>query len=163
MNINLTALSKISLALLFLGVAFAQGGAVAQESSDMEKVKAASQAFYAALNARDPSAMAKVYAHTPYVAYIPPVGGDIAVGWEAVNKTWEEVLRKVTSKIDMSYNRAGMPQIDGNIAWEVGTERGPVTFADGKTVDFGVLSTNIYQKIDGRWLMISHQAGQIPK
>jgi len=50
MKANLTALSKISLALLFLGVAFAQGGAVAQESSDMEKVKAASQAFYAALN-----------------------------------------------------------------------------------------------------------------
>jgi hypothetical protein len=25
------------------------------------------------------------------------------------------------------------------------------------------LSTNIYQKIDGRWLMISYQAGQIPK
>ena len=63
----------------------------------------------------------------------------------------------MTSKIDMSYNRAGGPQIDGNLAWEVGTERGPVTFADGKTVDFGVLSTNIYQKIDGRWLMISHQ------
>jgi ketosteroid isomerase-like protein len=136
---NLTALSKIALALLFLGVAFARGGAVAQESSDVEKVKAVSQAFYAALNARDPSAMAKVYAHTPYVAYIPPVGSDIAVGWEAVNKTWEEVFHNVTSKIDMSYKRAGGPQIDGNLAWEVGTERGPVTFADGKTVDFGVL------------------------
>jgi ketosteroid isomerase-like protein len=161
MKANLTALTKV--AVLFLGVAFAQGGAVAQETSDVEKVKAASQAFYAALNARDQNAMAKVYAHTPYVAYIPPVGSDIAVGWEAVNKTWEEVFQKVTSKIDMSYNRAGGPQIDGNLAWEVGTERGPVTFADGKTVDFGVLSTNIYQKIDGRWLMISHQAGQIPK
>jgi len=85
----------------------------------MEKVKAASQAFYAALNARNPSAMAKVYAHTPYVAYIPPVGNEIAVGWEAVNKSWKEVLHKVTSKIDMSYNRADAPQIDGNLAWEV--------------------------------------------
>ena len=104
MKANLTALTKIAMALLFLGVAFAQGGAVAQEG-DMKKRKAASQAFYAALNARDPSAMAKVYAHTPYVAYIPPVGSEIAVGWEAVNKSWEEVLHKVTSKIDMSYNR----------------------------------------------------------
>ena len=163
MKANLTALTKTSMILLFLGVAFAQGEAVAQQSDEMEKVKAASQAFYAALNARDPNAMAKVYAHTPYVVYIPPVGSEIAVGWEAVNKSWEEVLHKVTLKIDMSYNRAGDPRIDGNVAWEVGTERGPVTFADGKAVDFGVLSTNIYQKIDGRWLMISHQAGQIPK
>jgi hypothetical protein len=39
--------------------------------------------------------MAKVYVH-------PPVGSEIAVGWEAVNKSWEEVLHKVTSKINMS-------------------------------------------------------------
>src|SRR6476661_300582 len=147
MKANLTALTKIAMASLFLGVALAQGGVVAQESSDTEKVKAASQAFYAALNARDPSAMAKVYAHTPFVAYIPPVGSDVAVGWEAVNKTWEDVFTKVTKQINMSYNREGGPQIDGNTAWEVGIEKGPVTFADGKTVDFGVLSTNIYQKI----------------
>ena len=42
MKANLTALTKIAMALLFLGVAFAQVGVVAQESSDMEKVKAAS-------------------------------------------------------------------------------------------------------------------------
>ena len=64
MKASLTTLTKIAVALLFLEIAFAQGGAVAQESADMEKVKAASQAFYAALNARDPTAMAKVYAHT---------------------------------------------------------------------------------------------------
>ena len=108
--------------------------------------------------------MAKVWAHTPYVAYISPVGSEIALGWDAVNKAWEEVLRKVTSKIDNYLRRAGVPQIVGNLAWEVGTETGPVTFADGKVVNnFAILSTNIYQKIDGRWLMISHQAGQIPK
>jgi hypothetical protein len=44
MRANFTALTKITMAL-FLGVAFAQGRAVAQQSSDMEKVKAASQAF----------------------------------------------------------------------------------------------------------------------
>jgi ketosteroid isomerase-like protein len=130
--------------------------------TDLEGVKAASQAFYSALNARDATAMAKVYAHTPFVAYIPPVGSDVAVGWEAVNKTWEDVFTKVTKQINRSYKREGGPQIDGNTAWEVGIEKGPVTFADGKTADFGVLSTNIYQKIDGRWQMISHQAGQIP-
>ena len=51
MEANLTALTKI--AVVFLGVAFAQGRAVAQESFDVEKVKAVNQAFYAALNARN--------------------------------------------------------------------------------------------------------------
>ena len=127
--------------------------------NDVEKIRAASQAFYAALNARDPSAMAKVWAHTPYVAYISPVGSEIALGWDAVNKAWEEVLHKVTSKIDNSLKRAGVPQIDGKLAWEVGTETGPVTFADGKSVNFTAFATNIYQNINGRWLMVSHQAG----
>src|SRR5580692_4830461 len=46
--------------------------AIAAAEDQTEKVKAASQAFYAALDARDPSAMAKVYAHTPYVVHIDP-------------------------------------------------------------------------------------------
>src|SRR6516165_5428508 len=125
----------------------------------MEKVRAASQAFYAALNARDPTAMAKVWTHTPYVAYISPVGSEIDVGWDAVNKAWEEVLLNVTAKIDNYLTRSGVPQIVGNLAWEVGTETGPVTFADGKSINFRAFATNIYQNIDGRWLMVSHQAG----
>ena len=42
----------------------------------------------------------------------------------------------MTSKINMSYSGAGVPLIDGKLAWEVGNETGPVTFADGKTVNF---------------------------
>ena len=71
------------------------------------------------LSAHNDEAVLKELVHrgSIAVAYIPPVGNEVAVGWEAVNKSWEEVLLKVTSKIDMSYNRAGGPQIDGNLAW----------------------------------------------
>jgi len=162
MRANLSALTKITMILLFLGVAFVSGEAVAQQSTDIEKVKATSQAFYAALNTRDPSAMAKVWAHTPYVVHISPVAKEIVVGWEGVNKSWEEV-DKMTSQINISFSETGVPQIDGKLAWEVGTETGPVTFADGKAVNLAAFATNIYQNIDGRWLMVSHQAGQIPK
>ena len=90
----------------------------------MEKVKAASQAFYAALNTRDPSAMAKVWAHTPYVIHISPVAKEIVVGWDGVNKsTWEEV-HNMTSQINISFSETGAPQIDRKLAWEVGTETG---------------------------------------
>jgi ketosteroid isomerase-like protein len=161
MKPNLTALTTIAIASLFLGIA-AQDRAVAQQSSDLEKVKTASQAFYAALNARDPSAMAKVWAHTPYVVHISPVAKEIVVGWEGVNKSWEEV-HNMTSQINVSFSEAGAPQIDGKLAWEVGTESGSVTFADGKAVNLAAFATNIYQNIDGHWLLVSHQAGQIPK
>jgi hypothetical protein len=73
------ARGALVMTLLLLGVAFVWGGAVAQQSSDIAKVKAASQAFYAALNTRDPSAMAKVWAHTPYVVHISPVEFDFGI------------------------------------------------------------------------------------
>ncbi len=80
MKVSLSACAK-PMMLSVLAVAFVCGEAVAQQSSDVEKVKAASQAFYAALDARDPSAMAKVYAHTPYVVHIDPTAKEIALGW----------------------------------------------------------------------------------
>jgi ketosteroid isomerase-like protein len=161
MRVNLSALTtKISVTLLFLGVAFVSGEAIAQQSSDVEKVKAASKAFYAALNARDPSAMAKVYAHTPYVVHVDPkFNKGIRLGWEAVNKSWEN-LHNETTQINVSFSETGEPQIVGNLAWEVGTEKGPVTLADGKQIEIDAFATNIYQNIDGRWLMVAHQTDE---
>jgi ketosteroid isomerase-like protein len=148
--------------LSILGMAFVCGEAVAQQSTDIEKVKAASKAFYAALDARDPSAMAKVYAHTPYVVHIDPSAKEIALGWEAVNKSWENV-HDGTTQINVSFSETGQPQVVGDLAWEVGAEKGPVTLKDGKVVDIDAFATNVYQNIDGRWLLVSHQAGQKPK
>jgi ketosteroid isomerase-like protein/uncharacterized protein (DUF1330 family) len=140
-----------------------EGVASTTAQTDAGGVKAASQAFYAALNARDSNAMAKVYAHTPYVVHISPVAKEIDTGWDAVNKGWEETFQKMTSKIDVSFNAAGAPQIDGDMAWEVGTEKGSLTFADGKTVPFAAFATNVFQKIGGHWQLVAHQAGLLPK
>jgi ketosteroid isomerase-like protein len=129
----------------------------------MEQVKAASNAFFAALNARDPSAMAKVFAHTRCVVHIDPsFNAGIRLGWEAVNKSWENV-RNETSQIDVSFSETGEPQIVGNLAWEVGTEKGLVTTANGKHIPIDAFATNIFQNIDGRWLLVSHQAAEPPK
>jgi ketosteroid isomerase-like protein len=161
MKVSLSACAK-PMMLSVLGVVFVCGEAVAQQSSDVEKVQAASQAFYAALDARDVSAMAKVWAHTPYVVHINPTAKEIALGWEAVNKTWENV-RDGTTQINVSFSETGQPQVVGDLAWEVGAEKGPVTLKDGKVIDIDAFATNVYQNIDGRWLLVSHQAGQKPK
>jgi ketosteroid isomerase-like protein len=164
MRVNLSVLTtKIAVTLLLLGVTFVAGEVFAHQSSNMEKVKAARKAFFTALNARDPSAMAKVYAHTPYVVHIDPsFNKGIFLGWEAVNKSWEN-LRNETTQIDVSFSETGEPQIVGNLAWEVGTEKGVVITADGKHIPIEAFVTNIYQNIDGRWLLVSHQAAEPPK
>jgi len=135
----------------------------AYAEDDVEGVKAASQAFYAALNARDAGAMAKVYAHTPSAVHIPPMGSEMAVGWDAVNKSWEDVFTKVAKQINIAFHRTDGPRINGNAAWEVGFEKGPLTFMDGKTADFNLMVTNIYQKTDGHWQLVVHQAAPVQK
>src|ERR1700680_3225888 len=72
-----------------LGLALLPGSAVAQPAADMEGVKAASKAFYAALAVIDNGeAMEKVWAHTPYVTYVGPRAKSITVGWDAQKKYW---------------------------------------------------------------------------
>src|SRR5713101_4917276 len=78
-------------AITALGLAWLSSNAVAQQAADMEGVKAASKAFYAALAVIDNGeAMEKVWAHTPYVTYVGPRAKSIIVGWDAQKKYWVE-------------------------------------------------------------------------
>jgi hypothetical protein len=84
---NRAGLNKMIDALLFLGVAFTLGSAVvAQQGSDIDAVKATNQAFYAALSARDISAMQKVWSSDADIQNIGPVSKAAAVGWDDIKK-----------------------------------------------------------------------------
>src|SRR5262249_28048304 len=82
---NVLSLSAITA----LGLALLSDNALAQQAADVEGVKAASKAFYAALAVLDKrAAMEKVWAHTPYVTYVGPRAKTIIVGWDAQQKYW---------------------------------------------------------------------------
>ena len=71
------------LALITTLSALSSNSALAQEAGDVEGVKAASKAFYAALTVLDDgSAMEKVWAHGPYVTLVGPRSKSILVGWD---------------------------------------------------------------------------------
>ena len=60
-------------AITALGLALLSDNALGQQAADVDGVKAASKAFYAALAVLDNGeAMEKVWAHTPYVTYVGP-------------------------------------------------------------------------------------------
>src|SRR2546428_11515091 len=91
-------LAVTTVSLLTLGVAQPAGKAVgqekAQQTSDVERVNAASQVFIAAISARDMRAMEKVWAHAPYATFIGPLSTTVVVGWEGVKKAWRMGLTK---------------------------------------------------------------------
>jgi hypothetical protein len=45
----------------------------------------------------------------------------------------------------------------------LGQETGEVKLKDGKTPNADYLVTNVYEKIDGQWLMVSHHVQPKPQ
>ena len=155
---NILSLSAIAA----LGLALLPSNAPAQQAADMEGVKAASKAFYTALAVLDNGeAMEKVWAHTPYVTYVGPRAKSIIVGWDAQKKYWED-----TNKLFASRNVTLSDQhihVNGNLAWEMGQESGDPKMKDGKDAKADYIVTNVYEKVDGRWVIVSHHVQPKPQ
>ena len=146
----------------FLSTAYPTGNAIAQSTEDTADVQAASKAFYDALAAQDRAAsMAKVWAHTPYITNLGPRNRSIVVGWDANLEYWEK-----TNSIFASIKGQLSDQhihVNGNLAWEMGLETGEITLKDGTVGKIDWFATNIYEKIDGHWLMVSHHVQPRPQ
>jgi ketosteroid isomerase-like protein len=154
-------LTLIAIALAWLWIAVPASNAVAQQA-DMEGVKAASKAFYAALAVLDDgAAMEKVWAHTRYVTYVGPRAKLIIVGWDAQKKYWVDT-NKITSQRNVSLSDQYI-HVNGNLAWEMAQETGDVKLKDGTAPKTDYIVTNVYEKIDGRWLMVSHHVQPKPQ
>jgi ketosteroid isomerase-like protein len=135
--------------------------AKAQDPSDLDRVNAASQVFIAAIAARDIRAMDKVWAHESYATFIGPLSTTIVVGWEGVRKAWEMRFGQF-DRVTISLAELHV-HTSGNVAWAVGVEKVELLRKDGKTLGFDAFVTNVFERKDGRWLMVSHQATPIFK
>ena len=160
---RLGILAVTTVSLLTLGVAQPAGKAVgqekAQQTSDVERVNAASQVFIAAISARDMRAMEKVWAHESYATFIGPLSTTVVVGWDGVKKAWEmrfDQFDRVTISLAESH-----VQTNGKVAWTVGVEKVQLLRKDGGILDFDAFVTNVFEEQDGRWLLVSHQATPI--
>lgn len=154
-------LTLITNALAWLWITVPASNAVAQQA-DMDGVKAASKAFYAALAVLDDgAAMEKVWAHTPYVTYVSPSSKSIIVGWDAQKKYWVDGNKRYSQRnVSLSDQHI---HVNGNLAWEMGQESGTTKFKDGKEGKPDYIVTNVYEKLDGRWLMVSHHVQPKPQ
>ena len=160
---RLSILAVTAVSLLTLGTALPVGKAVgqekAQQTSDVERVNAASQVFIAAISARDMRAMEKVWAHAPYATFIGPLSTTVVVGWDGVKKAWEmrfNQFDRVTISLAESHIHS-----NGKVAWAVGVEKVELLCKDGGTLNFDAFVTNVFEEQDGRWLLVSHQATPI--
>ena len=150
------------LAIPALALTVLSGTAIAQQAADMEGAKAASNAFYAALAVIDDgSAMNEIVAHTPYITFAGPRSTSVSVGYDAWSKYWAESNPHFTERtVSLSDQRI---HVTGDLAWEMGQESGSLKFKDGRETQIDYIVTNVYEKIDGHWLMVSHHVQPKPQ
>jgi len=160
-RLSIPAVTIVS--LLLVGVALPGGDAIgqqkAQQTSDVERVNAASQVFISAISARDIRAMDKVWAHESYATFIGPLSTTVVVGWEGVRKAWEmrfSQFDRVTISLAESHVHT-----NGKVAWAVGIEKAQLLRKNGDTLNLEAFVTNVFENLDGRWLLVSHQATPI--
>jgi len=106
-------------------------------------------------------AMEKVWADTPYVTYVGPRAKSIIVGWDAQKQYWVET-NKLFSQRNITLSDQHI-HVNGNLAWEMGQETGEQKMKDGRSPKLDYLVTNVYEKIDGKWLMVSHHVQPKPQ
>ncbi len=132
-----------------------------QQISDADRVHAASQAFTAAIMARDIDAIDKIWAHEPYATFIGPLSTTVVVGWEGVRKAWLMRFGQF-DRVTISVAEAHV-HTNSKVAWETGMEKVQLLRKDGKTINLDAFVTNVFEDRDGRWLLVSHQATPVFK
>ena len=50
--------------------------------------------------------------------------------------------------------------VNGNLAWEMGQENGTPKMKDGTDQKVDYIVTNVYEKIDGRWLIVPSRSAE---
>lgn len=150
---------KRTTSALFLIGMLISGSAVA-ESPDMDAVKAANQTFYAALSTGDIVAMEKVWSSDPDIQNIGPRSKVIAVGWNTIKKGFEATHDAFP---ELKVSMEPRIKIVGTVAWASGIEQTQRKNKAGVASSGTNLATNIFQKQNGKWLMIYHHASLMPQ
>jgi ketosteroid isomerase-like protein len=156
------ALRRTRLVCLATALAgFCLGSALAQSNDDTAAVLAANQAFYRALSALDLAAMESIWAHDPDVLYIGPFHRKMVIGWPAVRT---EFVANKANVAEISVKPLDMHvHVNGDTAWVFGAEEGAALPKVGMSASGSNFVTNIFKRVDGRWLMVAHHAQRIPQ
>ena len=129
--------------------------------STEDEVRKASEQFYSALNHMthgDARPLSDIWSHGEAVTAMHPIGGR-QVGWDKVRESFQQVAQ-ITSEGRVRLDDQ-MIQVTGDLAYELGSERGQAKFA-GQQVTLDHRVTNIYRREAGSWKIVHHHTDVSP-
>jgi len=138
-----------------LTVTAALGGAMRAQaqSKDEQEIRALEDRFAAAFNAKDLDAIMKVYEPGDEL-FVFDVGVPRQhVGWEDYKKDWKDFLAEFPGAMKFEMHDLSIVT-DGKIAYSHSIQHVVGTGPDGSPIEFTVRVTDVYRKIDGKWLIV---------
>lgn len=135
--------------------------APAQDMPEVEVVKTANDAFYKALSTKNMGLLVSLWSYRTEIRHIGPRNVEVNVGLDAAIRNWERLFAtfpgfKITCK-------EGYVRINGSTAWVTGIETAQWKNDAGDTVTATQFGTNIFEKQDGRWVLVFHHGSTIPQ
>jgi uncharacterized protein (TIGR02246 family) len=123
------------------------------QSNDEKAIRALEDQFAAAANAKDLDAIMKVYVPGNDL-FVFDVGVPRQhVGWDDYKKDWQDYLALFKGPIKFTINDLSVMS-DGKIAYGHSIQQVSGTGTDGSSMDMVVRVTDVYRKIDGKWLIV---------
>ncbi|MGH9651142.1 MAG: nuclear transport factor 2 family protein [Terriglobales bacterium] len=123
-----------------------------------EKVLAANQRFYSALETLDLEAMEGIWLHEDWVGCVHP-GWELLEGWEAVGESWRRIFEN-TERMKVGIAEVTV-RVEGETAWVNCVEQVTSSYSSGFSTAW-VQATNIFVRRNGDWRLVHHHASPIP-
>jgi uncharacterized protein (TIGR02246 family) len=129
-------------------------------AGDEAQIKALEGRFAAAFNAKDIDAIMKVYVPGGSLVVFDVVPPRQYVGAAAYRKDWETFLATLKGPVKFEISDLAVAA-DRSLGYSHSIQHVSGTDANGKPVDLTVRVTDIYRKLNGRWL-IAHEHVSVP-
>jgi uncharacterized protein (TIGR02246 family) len=135
--------------------------AQAKSTSDGKaEIEALEKSFIAAFNAKNVDAIMALYApgNQLYVFDVTPPRA--YAGWEAYKKDWEQAFAENPGPISVRMVEQHITVV-GPVAYDYSIQSASFTDKTGKKLDMVVRVTDIFRKMNGKWLIV-HEHVSVP-
>jgi ketosteroid isomerase-like protein len=126
---------------------------------EVERVRVQNDRFYDAFSHRNLLRMEQLWSHSEYVRCVHP-GAPLLVGWNSVRESWRGLFAR--SIVVTARPKETRVTVIGPTALVTCHEATSSFTLNGSTAYYSE-TTNVFEKLNGDWLLIHHHASLVSK